>query len=288
MGDGQNKTNVDNRLDLFGRTFIHPLALVDGVAKDDPLKDLQVGASIHYGSRDKRWVDYDYPSMTTQGAFTFWKPTYTGTNGTTHIIPSGDQLGLGGEARLPIGDFDLTSELVYIDNHTREALEGFQSTNTERFGEIKGSSYYVMLGFWPLGNRDINGVPGYGNPPRLDWSKTDPVVPAQALQLLAKWEQVLLTYHSASRGGAADPKGIDGDIKVNAFSLGANYWATKHVRLGLNYIFDYFPSSAAGKEQTSENRAVAPGNTLPLGAEHGAREGAHNLHELIARFAIAL
>jgi phosphate-selective porin len=287
MGDGQNKPNVDSRLDLFGRAFVHPLAAVDSVKKDDPLKNLQVGASVHYGSRDKRWVDYDYPSMTTQAAFTFWKPTYAGSNGTTHIIPSGDQVAVAGELRLPIGQFDLTSEVVYIDNNTREALEGYQSTNTERFGDLRGISYYAQLGYW-IGKRDLSGLPGYENLSKLDWSKSDAHAPEQALQLLAKWEQVSLSYDSASRAGVADAKNIDGDIKVNAFSLGANYWATKHMRLSLNYVTDYFPSSAAGKEQTSANRAVAPGNTLPLGAEHGAREGAHNLNEIIARFAIAL
>jgi phosphate-selective porin len=288
MGDGQNKPNVDSRFDIFGRAFVHPLVLMSGVKSEDPLKDAQVGMSVHYGSRDKRWVDYDYPSMTTQAAFTFWKPTYAGTNGTTHIIPSGDQRALAWELRVPFGQFDVTGELVYIDNDTREAIEGFQSTNSERFGNIHGLSYYAMLGFWALGKRDINGVPGYGNPPRMDWSKADPVTPAQALQLLAKFEQVDLHYHSADRAGSSDPKGIDGDIKMNALSFGVNYWATKHVRVSLNYVLDYWPGSAAGKEQTDRNRAVAPGNTLPLGAEHGAREDAHTLNELIARFAIAL
>ena len=287
MGDGQNKPNVDSRVDFFGRAFVHPLAVVDAVAKDDPLKNLQIGASVHYGSRDKRWVDYDYPSMTTQAAYTFWKPTYGGSNGTTHIIPSGDQRAVAGELRLPLGQIDLTSEVVYIDNDTREATEGFQSTNTERFGDMKGVSYYAMLGYW-IGRRDIGGLPGYEKLPSLDFSKHDPTTPAQALQLLAKFEQVSLTYSSASRGGAKDVKNVDGDIRVNAVSLGANYWATKHVRLSLNYVFDYFPSSAAGKDQTSDNRAVAPGNTLPVGVEHGARPGAHTLNEIVARFAIAL
>src|SRR5262249_48487282 len=125
MGDGQNKPNVDSRFDFFGRVFVHPLAVVDGISNDDPLKDFQIGASARYGSRDKRWVNYDYPSMTTQAAFTFWKPTYAGANGTTHVIPAGDQIGLAGEVRLPIGPFDITSELVYIRNGTREAVEGF-------------------------------------------------------------------------------------------------------------------------------------------------------------------
>jgi phosphate-selective porin len=294
MGDGQNRTNVDSRFDVIGRTFVHPLA-ASSMAKDNPLRDLQVGASFHYGSRDKKWVYYDYPGLSTQGAYTFWSPTYTGANGATHIIPAGDQIGVAAELRVPVGRFDLTAEGVYIKNGTREAIEGFQATNSERFGDIKGTSYYVMLDYWALGKRDINGVPGYGNPPRLDFSKSDPPEAPQALQLLAKWEQVSLTYSSASRAGVVDPKNIDGDIKVNAFSLGATYWATKHIRVSLNYVYNMFPDSAptsasapGGPTQTSTNRALAPGNTLGKGIDDGARDGAHDLHEILARFAVAL
>jgi phosphate-selective porin len=294
MGDGQNRPNVDSRFDIFGRAFMHPLVL-SGMKKEDPLRDAQIGASVHYGSRDKDFVSYDYPNLSTQAQYAFWTSTYTGANGTTHIIPSGDQLGLAGEIRVPVSRFDVTGELVYIKNNTREALDGLQASNSERFGTIKGISYYVMLGFWVFGKRDINGVPGYGNPPRLDWTKTDPVIPDTALQLLAKFEQVALTYDSASRGGAPDPKNIDGDIKMNAFSLGANYWATKHVRLSLNYVYNVFPDSAptsatapGGPVQTSTNRALAPGNTLGKGIDDRARDNAQDLHEIIARFAIAL
>jgi hypothetical protein len=296
MGDGQNRPNVDSRFDIFGRTFVHPLATI-GLPKDQPLRDFQVGVSGHYGSRDKNWVFYDYPSLTTQGGYTFFSTTYTGVNGPTHIIPSGDQLAFAGELRLPVSRFDLTAELVYIRNNTREILEGYEPTNSERFGRISGTSYYAMVGYWVFGKRDINGVPGYGNPPRLDWSANDPVIPDTALQILGKWEQVHLAYASASRGalGVVDTKGVDGDIIANALSFGANYWATKHVRLSLNYVLSMFPNSGptspsatGGPVQTTANRAQAPGNTLGKGIDDGARDNAHSLHELLARFAIAL
>lgn len=296
MGDGQNRPNVDSRFDVFGRAFIHPLAKTSMLAKGNPLRDAQIGAGFHYGSRDKDWVFYDYTPMTTQASYAFWTPTYAGSKGTMHIIPNGDQRAVAGELRLPIGNFDVTSEFVYIRNNTREAVEGYEATNTERFGNIHGIAYYVMLGFWPLGNRDINGVPGYGNPPRLDWSVSDPVIPRQALQLLAKWEQVALTYQSSSRDGLPDgPRNADGDIKVNAFSFGANYWATRHVRLTLNYVHDMFPGSAPvnpttpdGPAQSSRNRALAPANTLRTGLDDSARNHSHSLNEIITRIAIAL
>jgi Phosphate-selective porin O and P len=258
-GDGQNRPNVDARFDVIGRLVLHPLATTN--VGDKTLRDMQIGASGRYGSRDKKWVSYDYPVMTTQGAYAFWSPVYTGSRGPTHVIPSGDQLAVAGELRVPIDRFDLTSELVYIRNNTREALEGFEATNSERFGRIEGVSYYAMAGFWLLGKRDINGVPGYGNSPRLDWTQVDPLEPPQAVQLLVKWEQVSLKYDSAKRGGLPDAKSVDGSIRANALSFGANYWATKHVRLSMNYLYEVFPHTT---------------------------QALHELHELLARIAIAL
>jgi phosphate-selective porin len=290
-GDGQNKLNTDSRGDAMIRTFVHPL-----YNSDDPvLKNVQVGGSFRYGSRDHKWANYDYNAMTTQANYTFWKPTYGGSNGTLHVLPSGDQIGAAGELRIPISNFDLTGEFVYIKNNTREALEGYQSTNSERFGKMEGYSYYVTLGYWPFGNRDINGQPGYENIPHVDFKKPDPVTSKQALQLLVKWEQLALTYRGASRDGKDDPKNIDGDIKVNAFSLGANFWASKHIRLSANYVLNMFPDSAptsatatGGPVQSSSNRAIAPGNTLAKGINDDARDNAHVLHEFIMRFAVAL
>ncbi|HEY8073018.1 MAG TPA: porin, partial [Labilithrix sp.] len=52
MGEGQNRPNVDSRMDVYGRAFIHPFANVGFIKKDDPLRDVQIGGSFHYGSRD--------------------------------------------------------------------------------------------------------------------------------------------------------------------------------------------------------------------------------------------
>jgi phosphate-selective porin len=300
-GDGQNKLNTDARGDFMARAFVHPLATVS----KDELKNLQIGGSVRTGSRDPQNVNYDYNSFSTQGNYTFWAPTYTGSKGTTHIIPSGAQNGVAGELRVPVSMFDLQSEIVYIHNGTRESVEGYQSTNTERFGDLHGTSYYVQLGFWPIGNRDINGMPGYENPAHLTFKKPDSErphatqmpdeKPKQALQLLVKWEQMMLTYQSASRAGAVDPKNIDGDINVNTFSVGVNYWATKHIRLSANYVLDMFPDSAPVKAtsagspvQTSTQRALAPGNTLATGVDDTARNTANTLHEILFRVGVAL
>jgi hypothetical protein len=177
-----------------------------------------------------------------------------------------------------------------VKNGTREAIDGFENKFTERKGDLKGYGYYVQLGVWPLGNRDINGAPGYENPSHIDFKKKNPETPPRALQLLAKWEQLNVTYSSASRSGAPN-LGTNGDIKVNAFSLGANYWATKHVRLSLNYVLNMFPDSGPSCPQTNAGcrtqRAIAPGNRLDAGVNDDARNNAHLSHELLGRMAIA-
>jgi hypothetical protein len=229
--------------------------------------------------------------MSTQGAYTFW----SSTAGTTRIIPSGIQEAFAGELRIPLEMVDLTGEFVYVKNGTREAIDGLEAKYTERKGDLSGYGYYAQLGFWPLGHRDINGQPGYENPSHVDFKKADSPDPARALQLLLKWEQLNVTYKSASRSGTANAA-TDGDIKVNAFSFGANYWATKHVRLSLNYVLNMFPDSAPGScppsipnctKQSSTQRAQAPGNKLDNGVNDDAKVNAHVSHELLGRMAIA-
>jgi phosphate-selective porin len=289
-GDGQNRLNTDGRGDFMARTFVHPLA-----SDKSELKDLQIGASLRYGSRNNKFTYYDYPGLSTQGGYTFWNPTYGGSEGTTHVLPSGTQLGVAGELRIPVSIIDLTSEVVYIKNNTREVQEGFQASpgSNLRLGDLHGVSYYVEAGIW-LGKRDISGLPGYENMTHVDFSKPD-AAPTQAVELLAKWEQIHLKYGSASRGGSPDAKNMDGDIKVNAVSFGLNYWATKHIRLSANYVVNLFPdsapisASAVGTPlQSSSNRALAPGNTLAKGVHDDARDTAHSLQEFLLRAAVAL
>jgi len=280
-GEGQNRANVDSRGDVFARAYVMPL-----IGRKDALKNLELGASFRYGKRDHNYVDYDVPALTTQGQYAFWNPTYMSSQGVTHIIYSGNQQGVAFEGRIPICDVDLTAEATYIDKGTREALDGQQTVPSARFGTLRGYSYYVEFGYWPLGNRDINGLPGVQNMPHVDFKKPDSA-PERALQLLAKWEQVRLSYSSARRAGSADPSNIDGDIRVNAFSLGANYWLTKHLRFTVNYILNVFPDSEPGPTQSATQRAQAPANTLAAGVNDDARNKDHVLHEALARFAVA-
>jgi phosphate-selective porin len=286
MGDGQNRPNIDNRFDTMGRAYVRPLASQRG-----PLRDLQVGGSVRYGQRDPDYVNYDVVNATTQGGATFWRSVYRGDGGYIHVIPSGAQLGLAGELRIPFDRVDLTGEFVYINNDTREAFEGFQAKNTERLGGFEGFAYYAQVGYWPFGSAYVNGRPGDMRPTHVDLSRPDSP-PKLGLQLLVRWQQLRVRYESAGRAGIVNPQNIDGKIKVDALSLGANFWATKHLRFTVNYVLDMFPGSAplspsdpSGPKQSAKQRAVAPGNTQT--SNPSARDTAHSLHELLFRAGVS-
>jgi len=116
-------------------------------------------------------------------------------------------------------------------------------------------------------------------------TKPDPGVPPRGLELVAKWEQLRLEYDGAARAGEADSKSnLDGKIKVDALSLGANYWWTRHLRLTVNYVLNRMPDSTAGG--SPDQRAMAPGNLVAAGVNDDARTSAHTLHEVSARVGV--
>jgi len=285
QGDGMNRANVDHRFDGVARVFVRPLAR--GTSE---LRNLQFGASVRYGWRQNQRVAYDYPAMTTEGGYVFWRPTYgsppstANPQGTTHVIPTGSQLLAAAELRVPSDTFDLTVEGLYGREDTREAQDA-DLYGTLRRGTLESFGYYAQVGWWPAGNAYVNGIPGDQGPTRLDLGKKD-VPPASAVQLLIRWEQLHSEYLGSSRGGTT-PSGIEGNIRVNTLSLGANYWVGRNLRVSANYGLSHFPDSAPSSEWTSEQRAQAPGNTLAPGVNDSARSRANTLHELLARVQVA-
>jgi len=294
QGDGMNRPNVDHRFDIVARAYVRPLA-----GGKSAIRDLQLGASIRRGSRDGNLVAYDYPAMTTAGGYAFWKPTYgaplsaSNPQGQTHVIPSGAQVLAAAELRLPTDSFDLTFEGLYGNENTREAQDAnlFQSI---RYGKITSFGYYAQVGWWPLGNAYLNGIPGDQSVTSIDFSKPDKP-PASALQLLIKWEQLSAKYEGNKNSGDA-PSGIDGKIKLNTLSFGATYWLGKTLRLSANYGINWFPDSAPSTATPGATnppvwgppqRAQAPGNTLAPGIDDTARDHAHVLHEVLCRAQVA-
>jgi phosphate-selective porin OprO and OprP len=275
-GDGRNRPSVDSRVDFIGRISVHPLAHSKSVFE----KSLQIGISGRHGDRDPRAVGYDYTPITTGQGFVLWKPTRTdGLGRQVHVLPSSGQNAIGGELRLRGANVALQAEAYYVDNHTREAVDGFQLTNTERLGSLSGVGWYAEASAWPFGAAFIPPEPGATSPRKLDSEPRER--PRRGLQLLGIVGGINAKYSAGSRGeGAPDPTTPATKITVYQYGLGAQYWHTKHVRFALNYILYHAPGSG----NSADNLAVVPDNLKIPGSTPG---NGHFLHEFGARLSLA-
>ena len=277
-GDGQNRPQVDNRADFLGRVYARPLA---AAGKNNPLAKAQIGVSAKYGDRDPDYVGYSYPAITSGQGFTFWDPRYRdSSNRQIFVLPSGRQSAIGGELRVPVSRFDLVGEAYYVNNRTREAVDGFQLTNTERLGAVTGIGWYAQLSAWVLGDAFVAGDPGVVRPTRLDLKKKPDE--KKGLEVFGIVGGVHATYDGASREGAYDSKtpgasGVASDIEIREYGLGASYWYTKALKASVNFIAYHVPGSAS-----EDNLATLPGN---IAAEKDP--DAHVLYEIGSRLHLA-
>jgi hypothetical protein len=272
-GDGQNRPQVDSAFDFAGRLVTRPLLHLGG-----PLARAQIGASARVGVRDAKSVAYDIPQITSGQGFVLWDSTYKDSLGRTlHVIPSGTQSVFGGELRVPFGIGALQAEAYYVSNHTREAVEGFQLSNTERLGEMRGVGWYGQLSFWPVGDAFVGGEPGVTRPRSPDLSKPEEPL-KKGLELIGLVGGINARYDGIARGGAADAKTPRAPIIIYEYGFAASYWMTRAIRVTANYIIYHTPNSGS-----ADNLALVPGNIAAT-----PRADAHLLHELGARLSLQL
>jgi hypothetical protein len=198
-----------------------------------------------------------------------------------HVMPSGSQNAIGGELLLRAGPFALQGEAYYVANNTREAVDGYQLTNTERLGRIKGVGWYAQASVWPVGDAFLAGEPGIYRPRHLDLKAKDSPRMPHGLEILAIVSGINANYKGGSRlGSTDDPRTPSGAINIYQFGGGVNYWHTRHVRVGINYMAYLTPGSG-----TASNTAVVPANLQT--AADGKPGSGHLLHELGGRLAVA-
>jgi phosphate-selective porin len=271
-GDGMNRQSLDNRVDGMTRLVVRPLA-----KRDDALKRFHFGVGARLGYRDPEFVAYDAPALSTPGGYTFWAPTYTAEDGTKmHIVAAGRQTAASAEVYVPFERFDVRGEFIYINENRHEVAETAKLTAL-RGGTFKGVGGYVQLSLWLLGTPRINGNPAgtYGV------LKLPDGLGAQApyaLQLVLRGEGMHMNYDGNARNGGKPGKlsASTDDIRVNAYQIGLNYWATKHVRLTAEYSLYQFPGNIM------TNQAKSPG----LAAD--ATSDANLLHEFSLRCGLAI
>ena len=268
--DGMNRPNIDGDVDGMGRLVFRPLA-----TREDALNRMHIGVSGRYGHRDHKFVRYDAPGMSTPGGYTYWSASYGMAPDVRHIVPSSHQGAIAAELYVPFERFDLKGEFVYVDEGRREVMESDRS-KTLRNGALTGFGGYAQLSFWLAGTPRISGNPAgmYGvlKVPEGLGKQAD-----YGLQLVVRAELVRLKYDSNSRAGnLGERDAMTNNIFVNAYQLGLNYWATKHIRLTAEYSLYNFPGTPK-----AENQAVAPGVNF-------GHPKSSLLHEISIRAGLAL
>lgn len=295
VGDGPNRPQVDGYPDFIGRIVVRPFARAAPQTKEDEPSGLSkviprahIGVSAQRGARDPAFVAYDYPAITTAQGFVLWDPRYVDSRGRlVRVMPSGAQNRIGGELRVPFDRYELRAEAYWVDNGTRESLDGVAFRYTERLGNVEGVGWYVHASAWPVGDSFVGGEPGFSRPPRLDLSSGTPKKSyddRRGLEVMAIAAGVQARYDGAARGDdydAATPgaPGRTSTISVVQLGLGATYWYTRFVRVSVNWLAYHTPGSGAG-----ENLALVPGNLL-RDEDNPARSAAW-MHEIGARAAL--
>ena len=281
-GDGANRLAPDPWPDFVGRIFSRPFTTL---GDDSFLRFAQIGVSGRYGAHDPERVDYDAPAIATGNGFVLWQPGYHDVYGRLeHVIPSGDGWALGGELRLPFDlpggrAIELRGEVVYSYDHTREAVDGYQLTNTERFGRLKGLGWYALLSAWPWGDSFVSGEPGVMRAPTLN-DEPELRIP-KGLELFAVASGVVANYSGATREGSTpDPYTPSSNIAVYELGGGAQYWYGTLLRFAVQYLAYYAPDSGDPRR----NQAVVVEDIAP--DARAWEERAHLMHELTARAAV--
>jgi hypothetical protein len=198
------------------------------------------------------------------------------------VIPSGAQNAIGGELRLPFDlpggrALDVRGEAYFVENNTREAVEGFLETNTERFGRVKGLGWYGLVSFWACGDTFVSDEPGIHRPVQGDPENTKDL--KRGFEVLLVASGVNASYSGATRvDSKPDANTPDADVTVYQFGAAAQYWYGTLFRAGFSYDFYFAPNSG----DPGENLAQVP-EDLPH--VHPADEEAHestNVHHEVA------
>jgi hypothetical protein len=224
-----------------------------------------LGASGRMGSRNRRDNANDLPALTTSQGLALWKPFWLDPDGTlVHAIGSGTQYVFGGELRVPARGFALTGEFNYLYRNTMEIPESAPNA-TLRKGNMRGTTSYVELSFWPLQLFGlIDGYPPvrgkYPKKDHLEVASVNVLPERYGLEVTLLASHVLMHYDAASRFGAPDPYAPPGHIATWQLSAGAAYWQTERFKLAFNFNWYVVPQG-----RLSTNGADVPGNAAQPG-----------------------
>ncbi len=230
-GEGQNQfAHRSNNFDVMGRAWFAPF----GFMKYEPLKNAWVGASFWEGNRKSGTANQlDRLPMKDAAGFTFFSPV----SGTLHTGDQGALNKYATELNVPFGPIVAKGEYVRVGEELREIDTAAGVVRTAHLG---GNGFYLRLSYFVWGDPLINGLAGSSGVPHL-FGELKPGKTATALQLVAEYDSTSFTY-TPGDDSTSDP--FAGGYGFRTLGIGANYWATKHVRLTGNFLYNMISGAA--------------------------------------------
>jgi hypothetical protein len=268
-GDSLNFKNQDNNPAVIGRAFVAPLAWMPLAVRHPFLQEIAVGASFWWQKNNNIGAQAtpsttgtapdDVTPMTTQGGVTFFSQSFAngidsaGNAVRSHLVPDGTIVKWALEANVPVWE---KAGLRFEYVHQRMPLAMYNDTNPMGSviaragplggGLLEGYGFYLEAYGWILGDMHFVEPPGLEPMPRV----THLLQPHAkwGLMLAAKYERLAfdvanLPLSVGAMGPVASP--AQGHYLVQAFELGLNAWATKHLRLTINYVLNYIEGDSA-------------------------------------------
>jgi hypothetical protein len=252
-GDGPNIKNLDNSPAIISRAFFAPVSLVPHHPAWTEL--IWLGGSIWWQQTTNLGgaaapslsgaAQGDLSPFTTQGGFTLFNSNYgdgsdlkTKQSIRDHLAPDGTTLKYAFEVNVPLWKrLGLRAEYMHQSIDVREYLDvndgaGNLKRTAGSAGNLAGWGAYVEGYVWIGGPLSVD-LPGLYQVPH--WSGyVPPPAPRWALMLAVKYEHVEQDLTGLK---AKDP--WLGKLALDTFSLGANFWVTRHTRFIADYVMNY-------------------------------------------------
>jgi phosphate-selective porin OprO/OprP len=217
-GTGQNNFETNDSKDFAGRLLVRPFRLMNIPL----LQQFHIAGHFTHGDQDVTPAPSPAPANSfqgrTDGRFVFFP----------RIPTRGDRTRYGAEAVYAFGPFGLYGEYVKTEEERNLGPGG------SNLGDLKGQGWYVAGTFFVTGEEKVH-------------AKAPKVKPANfrtgdygALELVARYAQLdfdsggLLPGPTPSWGGKA------GANKVDALTVGFNWYLSPNVRLMFNWVQNWF------------------------------------------------
>ena len=215
-GTGQNNTETNDSKDFAARLLVRPFRLLNIPA----LEKFHIAGHVTYGEEDIDAPAANAQSLQgqTDGRFVFFQ----------RVSTRGDRLRVGGEAVYAYGPFSLYGEYV----HTEEDRDGLGPGGTN-LDDVTGQAWYVAGTVFVTGQEKVPGkAPKVkpANPHTGDYG---------ALELVARYAHLDFSSGSSLAGPPTTVNSPDGN-RVNALTVGFNWYLSTNVRVMFNFVQNWF------------------------------------------------